>query len=290
MSFEIISHRCNGFGHPENSLVALDAALGSSVDMVEIDIRLTKDSRWVVMHNPFLTERRKTLRVHEHQYSVLKAEAALLDTMLARIARLKRGVTKTIMIDVKDVGGERSLVAMLRKHKLGKRVIVIAWEPEILRRVHALAPKLRIGLSYVPIHSTMTFLKGALDTPLSRHNVLPRFNCDCHFTNHLGKGVVHQHYLSYIPDLSLYSIQVPARLCTKKLIDIAHKRSIKVYPFIVDSNSLVSRLQVIGVDGIMTDKPAMILGINEAREVKKRDKRSDKKISAFSRLSSSWSS
>ena len=49
--FQIIAHRGFSLDYPENTLLAYKAALNASVDMLEIDVHLTKDHQLVVIHD-----------------------------------------------------------------------------------------------------------------------------------------------------------------------------------------------------------------------------------------------
>lgn len=50
----IASHRASNNKYPENSLTAVKYAIETGVDIIEIDIRTTKDGRLVLMHNETL--------------------------------------------------------------------------------------------------------------------------------------------------------------------------------------------------------------------------------------------
>jgi glycerophosphoryl diester phosphodiesterase len=247
-----------GFGHQENSIHALRAALQSAVGGIEFDIRLTKDRKWVAIHNPFFeNEERAVKRVHEHSYMQIRREVTLLDSMLAVCWAYPSN--KLIMIDVKDVGEEKQIVRMIRKYDLQRQVVVIAWEPEVLRRVHALDPAIRIGFSYVPIHSSLTYIKGSVSQPLSRHGVLLRFNAEHSFDTKFKQGKTHQHYLATIPELPLFSVQVPSLLCTSKLTKLAHEHGMKVFPFGVRTAVGAVLLKSRGADGFLTNFPKSFL-------------------------------
>ena len=254
----IYSHRCLGFGKLENSIQALQAALFSTVDGIEFDVRLTKDHKWVTLHNPFFkSEERSVLRVHTKTYNQIKREVTLLDTMLALFATHSK--EKLLMIDVKDVGEEKQLVRMIQKYDLYDQITIIAWEPEILRRVYARDKDIKLGFSYIPIHSTLTFVKGRAKEPLSRYKVVMNFNAMHRFDEKFSKGYSNQHYLSTIPDLPLASIQVFAPFCTEKLVKRAHEKGIKVMPFVVNTRLMTVLLRRRGVDGILTNTPKTFL-------------------------------
>ncbi|HIH24596.1 TPA: glycerophosphodiester phosphodiesterase [Candidatus Woesearchaeota archaeon] len=260
-NMNLYSHRCLGFGHPENSMHALRDALESGIEGIEIDIRLTKDRKWVVLHNPFFAdERRNVERVHMKTYGQIRREVTLLDTMLAYIAaRSERMKRKTILIDVKDVGEERQIARMLASYDLTADAVVIAWEPEVLRRIRSIDPSIRTGLSYIPIHSTLTFLQGELKTPIGRHKAVLTFNKEHSFDARHSEGHSKQHYLATLPEFPVTSIQVYAPLCSAKLVRLAHKRGMKVIAFTVNNRVLAALLKRRGVDGILTNDPKKFL-------------------------------
>lgn len=257
----IYSHRCLGFGHPENSMHALRDALASDVEGIEIDIRLTKDRKWVVVHNPFfIDEKRNVERVHTKTYGQIRREVTLLDTMLAYIAARSTGTKhKTLFLDVKDVGEERQIARMLTQYDLIADTVVIAWEPEVLRRIKRIEPSIRAGLSYVPIHSTLTFLQGEIKRPIGKHKAVLTFNKEHSFDARHSEGHSKQHYLATLPDIPLSTIQVYAPLCSAKLVRLAHERGIKVIAFTVNNRVLAALLKRRGVDGILTNDPKRLL-------------------------------
>jgi glycerophosphoryl diester phosphodiesterase len=252
----VISHRCLGFGHPENTLKAIRDALASAVDGIEVDLRLTKDRKWVIIYNPFLkSEERKVMRVHEHTFSRLRQEAMQLDTFLALAA--VEG-SKRLVLDIKDVGEEKQILKLLDHYNLFDRTILISWEPEVLKRLHARLPGLKLGFSYVPIASSLRYVKGSVSKPLSKYGVLMSFNSLHSFDvkHKIGK---HHHFLSDIPDLPLYSIQVPAFLCSNDLVMRAHAKGVRVIPFGVNSRLTYLLLKRRKIDGIITNNPKLFL-------------------------------
>ena len=233
---------------------AFQAALQSSIDTLEFDIRLTKDHKWVVVHNPFFKSEEKMIyQVHEQNYTQLRREVTRLDHVLALFAAHGNG--KELMVDVKDVGEERQLVRLIQNYGLEKQVIVIGWEPEILRRVHKIEPSIRLGLTYIPIHSTLKMLRGTINRPVGAHKVILNFNAEQSFSAKTSKGLTHHHYLSTLPDLPLHCIQVREAFCSSKLVKLAHEKGFKVYPFVVNTRLGAALLKRRGVDGIITNYP-----------------------------------
>lgn len=50
----VVSHRSDWRAHPENSLPAIRSAIAMGVDVVEVDVRRTKDARFVILHDKTL--------------------------------------------------------------------------------------------------------------------------------------------------------------------------------------------------------------------------------------------
>ena len=253
----MIAHRCNGFGLPENSLKAFRAALAAPVDGIEFDVRLTKDRKWVAIHDPFLkNEERRVMRIHERLYSQLKNDVTPLDTLLALFAAYPKS---ELFIDVKDVGEEKQIIKSIRRYGLLENARIIAWEPEVLRRVHARDPEVKIGMSFVPMNDSLRFIRGEINRPLTKHGVLMAFNKEQSFDKLHGIGRTKHHYLVDLPTLPLYSIQPPTLLCTKRLVRRAHERGIKVYPFgVTRFNVMLARRA--NVDGFITNAPMRFIG------------------------------
>lgn len=50
----VVAHRADWRAHPENSLPAIRSAIAMGVDVVEMDVRRTKDGRFVILHDTSL--------------------------------------------------------------------------------------------------------------------------------------------------------------------------------------------------------------------------------------------
>lgn len=59
--------------------------------------------------------------------------------------------------------------------------------------------------------------------------------------------------------------QIPVQLATPRFLAAAHRRGIQVHVWTVDDEAEMRRLLDLGVDGIMTDRPAVLKALLEAR-------------------------
>lgn len=103
---KIISHRGNGNQYKENTKKAIIEALKYDyIDGVEFDIRMTKDHKFVLSHEPFYNG--KVIAFTKFKY--LKAEE--LNDLLSNIK-----TDKIIMIDIKEeLKREKKLIFYLKK-------------------------------------------------------------------------------------------------------------------------------------------------------------------------------
>ena len=47
----VAGHRGNPTQYPENTLISFQSAIDAGVDMIELDIQMTKDEQLVIIHN-----------------------------------------------------------------------------------------------------------------------------------------------------------------------------------------------------------------------------------------------
>ena len=159
----VAAHRGGAGLWPENSLLAFRSAIALGVDFLEFDLHLTGDGEVIVLHDPTL-ERTTTGKgaVRDRQLAELApvrlrtrdgavtAEpvptfAALLD--LAKPASV--GLLPEIKVDAKRQrypGIEEKVLGLLRARGLLERATVQAFQPETIRRLRELDPKLRTML------------------------------------------------------------------------------------------------------------------------------------------------
>jgi glycerophosphoryl diester phosphodiesterase len=111
----VIGHRGARGLAPENTLLGIQKVLEHHVDMVEVDLRVTKDGVAVLSHNKTVKDDAgNTLGIHDHTYDELKAHKHDLATFEELLQTTSNEVR--FLIEVK--GGERvePVVSVLRKH------------------------------------------------------------------------------------------------------------------------------------------------------------------------------
>ncbi len=195
-----IAHRGDPIGHRENTLPAFAAALAQGADMLELDLRRTRDGAIVVLHDQSL------LRLWE-------LDALVTDLDLSEVARLGEGdvriptlrqVLDTVPPDVELMVDftRREVVAGALDQALSAealdRCLFVTGNVEALRLLRGLSGRARIGL---------TWTEGA-DPPLDvlRELGAEFWNPMCSFVSAEGVALVHEAGLG----VSTWTVDAPA--------------------------------------------------------------------------------
>lgn len=129
---DVIAHRGEHMECPENTLPAIEKAIAAGVDWVELDIRTTRDGKWILMHNDTVDATTNG-----------KGPVAAMD--FADIARLDAGARKPkfagtpvpsfdqaleaiggkvgLYLDAKQITAD-AIIDHLRRHKMLDRCVV----------------------------------------------------------------------------------------------------------------------------------------------------------------------
>jgi glycerophosphoryl diester phosphodiesterase len=112
----IIGHRGARGLAPENTLTAMHAALDHGVDELEFDLRVTKDGRPVLSHDPFIidTKTGAPLVIAEHTYADLHKHKPDLVTFSALLHAIGHPVP--LYVEVKPDEPLEAIIFIIRHH------------------------------------------------------------------------------------------------------------------------------------------------------------------------------
>jgi glycerophosphoryl diester phosphodiesterase len=163
-----------------------------------------------------------------HSARELSSEPLALDDALGLVAAHQAGV----LLDVKGAGFERELVAAVRRHGLLERALVSTTRLGVLRRIAALEPELQRSVTYPRNRSRAAVLArvpGALPGRVA--GLVVRAGAAAATLNH--------------------------RIVTPAVVERCHGPGIAVLVWTVNDAPLFRRLDDLGVDGVITDDPAI---------------------------------
>lgn len=165
-----LSHRLYGYGDGKYTRNSLQLAIDSTASHIEIDIRISKDLKCFVYHDPSTGEELgHKVRLCDYDSDVIsrmryKNGESILDLNTAlSLFRDKRGQDQILCLDIKDCGAEEYILDRIRAHDLNDAIVLISWIPRVLIRCYSLKCNTPLFLSHVNLSGlTWVLRKGAL--------------------------------------------------------------------------------------------------------------------------------
>jgi glycerophosphoryl diester phosphodiesterase len=159
----VAAHRGGALLWPENSLTAFRLALELGVDYLETDVHLTADGEVVILHDPTLdrttTGRGRiraarwtdlaSVRLRGRDGAITPDSVPALSQLLDLLASRSTRLLLEIKVDADRQpypGIEAKVLGLVRGRGLADRTVVMAFEPETIRRIRALDPSIRAAL------------------------------------------------------------------------------------------------------------------------------------------------
>jgi glycerophosphoryl diester phosphodiesterase len=244
----VIAHRGYSMVAPENTLAAFELGIAAGADLIELDYHHSKDGVPVVMHDYTLD--RTSNAADQLRATKIRVDARNADEIAKfdvgswfhsrfaseRTPRLdealdfiqQRGVT---LIERK-AGDAATCVELLKRKNLVNALIVQAFDWEYLTEFHQLEPKQVLG---------------ALGPPSTRDG--KRLTDD--------EKKLSAAWIDEAEKTGARAV-VWSRSVDKDAIDYAHRKGLKIWVYTINESDLANRLLDAGVDGIITDNPALI--------------------------------
>lgn len=245
----MIAHRGFCQAAPENTLPSFALAVAAGADLVEFDVRQSKDREWVVIHDAKLDRTTDAItRWRARRIQVASKSAAEIRSLDAgswfdvkyagtRVPLLAEALAElpaaTLALIEQKGGRGPDLIEFLHRHSLRNRVIVQSFDWEFLRLFHeqdhrqvlaALGPGRRLPNGKRPLGISRKLNRAWLN--------------QAHKT---GAKII-----------------VWSRKVSKGAVRLAHQRGLKVWIYTVNEIRLARRLLRAGVDGFITDNPQLI--------------------------------
>lgn len=233
-AFKVIAHRGLSKRNPENTQLAYQAALSQHIDMLEIDLHMTKDGALVAIHDDTIDrtsngkgaikdltlEALRAFNFSRQANFTVDASIMTFDEILT----LCKKFSKTLLIEVKkpknypNIGAQ--IIQKLKHHAFPtNRVIIQSFDQSFIQKLAETVPYMHYG---VLISKRKYWLKQPTFSEIAK-------------------------YADYVnPNYQLIN---------KKFISRAHAEGLKIMPYTVNDSQTAKKLIQMGVDGVITDIP-----------------------------------
>jgi len=221
-----VGHRGAKAYETENTLESFSKAIELGANAIELDVRQSRDEKLIISHDDNLKKVfDKDLQINTATLEELKQLSAdRVPTLEEALLFIDRKVDK-ILVELKEAGYEKKVLDVIRNQSLEDRVLIVSFHEESLARMNNLDSKIETGLIYAKFRSK--------------------------FRNPVQAAIkLNARYL-----VPLY------RFIHTKDIEKAHKNSLKVIVWTINTKEEAMEYISKGVDGIASDKPDIFKGI-----------------------------
>lgn len=253
----VIAHRGGGSLAPENTLVAFEKARSLGVEVLELDLQMTKDGHLVVFHDETLERTTNGEgRVTELTLSELRRfdAAYTFRDIRGRYIYRDQGIKiptleevfqqfgdLRLIIDIKDVDYsqhehelEQTLWDLIERYNMQEKVLVYSFSEEVIRRFDMYAQgQVALGAPNEEVTRFVFFHKLFL-------NRLYRPQSDTFLVQ---------------PQVTIFNLK------DKKLIDGAEQLNMQLFYWTIDQEQEMRQLLERGAHGIVTNRPDLLLRV-----------------------------
>ncbi|MFF4209473.1 glycerophosphodiester phosphodiesterase [Streptomyces sp. NPDC001796] len=147
MNFLTIGHRGVMGVEPENTLRSFVAAERAGLDLIQLDLRLSKDDALVVMHDDQVDRTTDgTGPIVEKTLAELRALDAGRGERVPVLEEVLDAVRTPVQAEIRDVAAAQALAEVMHRRDLVGRVEVSSFDDEAVREIARLVPGVRTAL------------------------------------------------------------------------------------------------------------------------------------------------
>jgi glycerophosphoryl diester phosphodiesterase len=147
LNFLTIGHRGVMGIEPENTLRSFVAAERAGLDLIELDLHLSKDGALVVMHDAEVDRTTDGAGpIAEKTLAELRALDAGRGERVPTFEEVLDAVASPLQAEIKDVAAARALAEVMTRRDLVARVEVLSFHDEALAEIARLVPGVRTAL------------------------------------------------------------------------------------------------------------------------------------------------
>jgi glycerophosphoryl diester phosphodiesterase len=138
----IVAHRGASAYAKENTLAAFEQAIALGADMIEFDVRRTRDRVLIIYHDKELGSK----PIRKLTYAEIQAIDPDVPTLQAAIALCKDRVQ--LDVELKEAGYEREVAELLLRSFAASSFVITSFHPFAVRRVKQRYPQIRAGFLF----------------------------------------------------------------------------------------------------------------------------------------------
>lgn len=244
----IIAHRGGSEYAQANSLAAVKTAIKLGAKIIELDLRMTKDHQIVLSHDVRLS--RKKLRRGDKISNFTFDELIKRGHHLTRFSEVLDIIPDSVQLDLdlKETKLINELIAELSEKRSTDQVIFDTNRLRVLKQIRQELPDAKVSLSTGGNHDPFNLSsKRITQFIIWLLSGMP-------LVSHSSRRLLKRKMNKLHPD----SISVYTGLCNPNLVNFCHELGIKVFVYTINRPAELPRLIRMGVDGVKTDKPALI--------------------------------
>jgi glycerophosphoryl diester phosphodiesterase len=218
----LMGHRGAAALAPENTLLSIATAMEIGVDAVEIDVHLSKDKEIVVIHDATVDRTTNgTGAVSRYALNELKKLDAGKGETIPTLQEVIDFIHGKVrlVIELKEAGTEEPVVQLIKRNGLWENVYVISFWHRLVKTVKEIEGRIKTGVLFVGCPVDACIAAQACADAL---------------------------VMKYT-------------FVDKKFIDTAHKEGLTVFIWNIDDAHLVKPYADMGVDGIGSNDPRVLI-------------------------------
>ncbi|MFI5882467.1 glycerophosphodiester phosphodiesterase [Streptomyces sp. NPDC051554] len=217
MNFLTIGHRGVMGLEPENTLRSFVAAEQAGLDVIELDLHLSKDGALVVMHDADVDRTTDgTGPIAERTLGELRTLDAGRGERVPTFEEVLDAVKSPVQAEIKDLAAARALAEVMHRRNLVERVEVSSFHDEAIAEIARLVPGVRTAL------------------------IASRF----------GPDVVER-----ATEAGAETVCLNIRRLNLEVVEAARKADLKIIGWVVNTQDQLRLVRALGLDGATTDYP-----------------------------------
>ncbi|NBM14731.1 glycerophosphodiester phosphodiesterase family protein [Streptomyces sp. GC420] len=217
MTFLTIGHRGVMGVEPENTLRSFVRAEHEGLDVIELDLHLSKDGALVVMHDATVdrtTDGRGA--INDFTLAELRELDAGQGERIPVFEEVLEAVKSPLQAEIKDVAAARALAGVMNSRGLAERVDVLSFHDEAIAEISRLVPGVRTML------------------------VASRYGIDV-----VDRALA----------VDAVALVLNIRRLTLEIVERAHAAGLRVFGWVVNTQDDLRLARALQLDGATTDNP-----------------------------------